>query len=209
MAGRLAQMVSLASGSGLPLTAAERELIPGCRNRVDQLAQNPDFSDRVRLASNGRALMSFENHKVDKQLLEERDVILVGSLGQQKRRSRARWGFMLVVFMRVIAAIWIVLGLAAWLRILLPGSGSLETLPTNAAAMVIFFAVGHILAAAGLWMATPWGGVLWLVMLAAEIGSLVFLPAYFSGGISMIAGFVGLALSYFLLSYYAANEHID
>ena len=153
--------------------------------------------------------MSFDVPGSDKQLLDERDVILVGSLGQQQRRSRARWGYLLVVYMRVMAAIWMVLGLAAWSRIVAPGAGSLESLPIEAAAAVIFFAVGNILAATGLWMATPWGGVLWLVMLAAEIAVLIFLPGYFIGGRPMIIAFVGLALSYFLLSYYAANEDIN
>ncbi|GEM_PF-3343577 len=153
--------------------------------------------------------MSFETPGGGKELLEERDVILVGSLGQQRRRRHTRWGYLLVVFMRIMSAIWMVLGLAAWSRILVPGPGSLETLPLGAAAVLIFFAIGNILAATGLWMATPWGGVLWLVMLAAEIAVLIFLPDNFGGGRALIIAYVGLALSYFLLIYYAANEDFD
>ena len=36
------------------------------------------------------------------------------------------------------------------------------------ASAVIFFALADLLAAIGLWLATPWGGVLWLVVVAAE-----------------------------------------
>ena len=154
-------------------------------------------------------VMSFENRNLEKNLLDERDVILVGSLGQQKRRSRARWGYLLVAFMRIMAAIWMVLGLAAWSRIITPGAGSLETLSVNMAAIVIFFAIGNILAATGLWMATPWGGILWPVMVAAEIATLIVSPGDVAGGRSLIVAYAGLAMSYFLLSYYAANEHVE
>jgi fatty acid desaturase len=153
--------------------------------------------------------MTIEHHKAEKTLLDERDVILVGSLGQQKRRNRTRWGYLLVVFMRIIATIWMVLGLVAWGRILAPGVTPLEAMPVQAAGAIIFFAVGDLLAATGLWMATPWGGVLWLVMLVAEIAALLLMPVYFPGGNSLVIAYIGLALSYFLLSYYAANEYIE
>ncbi|MCC2095518.1 MAG: hypothetical protein KDJ29_01420 [Hyphomicrobiales bacterium] len=153
--------------------------------------------------------MSIEQHKADKSLLDERDVILVGSLGQQKRRSRTRWGNLLVVYMRIVAAIWMVLGLLSWARILAPGATPLEALPSDVAGAIIFFSVGDLLAATGLWMATPWGGVLWLVMLVGEMAAILLLPAYFPGGVSLVIAYIGLALSYFLLSYYAANEFIE
>lgn len=153
--------------------------------------------------------MSFENQKSDEKLLTEREVILVGALGEQKRRSRARWGNLLVIYMRVVAAIWLLFGLSYWARILVPGPGALETLPFNAAGGVIFLAVADVLAAAGLWMAAPWGGVIWLATVAAEMALIVAMPSHFAGGTPALSVLAGLALSYFLLTYYAANERID
>ncbi len=153
--------------------------------------------------------MSFEDQKPNQSLLDDRDVIFVGSLGQQRRRNRARWGPFLVIYMRIVAALWLVLGLIYWLRIMGPGQVPLDALPMKPAGAIVFFAVVNLLAAAGLWMATPWGGVLWLVTLAAEMSAVIFMPAYFPGGTAVLAIYAGLAISYFLLTYYAANERID
>ncbi|MGE3245645.1 MAG: DUF6163 family protein [Beijerinckiaceae bacterium] len=153
--------------------------------------------------------MSFDDRRSGQKLFDERDVILVGSLGQQKRRSRARWGSLLVVFMRLVAAIWLVLGLGAWFHILAPSQPPFESLPTDAAGAIIFFAIAHPLAATGMWMATPWGGVLWLVTLAAQIAAIVAFPTYFPGGQLLLVSLTGLGIGYFLLTYYAAHERID
>lgn len=153
--------------------------------------------------------MSFDEHRPDPTLFDNRDVILVGSLGQQRRRSRARWGALLVIYMRILATLWLVLGLFYWYRIMGPGQVPLDALPIKPAGGIVFFAVANLLAAAGLWMATPWGGVLWLVTLAAEVAAVIFMPAYFHGGAAVIAVYAVLAISYFLLTYYAANERID
>ena len=153
--------------------------------------------------------MSFENQKSDEALLNERDVILVGSLGEQKRRSRARWGSLLVIYMRIVAAIWLMLGLYYWVRIIGPGQAALESLPFNVAGGIVFLAVADLLAAAGLWMATPWGGVIWLVTVAAEMAMVMLAPGHYPGGVEVLAVYVALALSYFLLTYYAANERVD
>ena len=41
------------------------------------------------------------------------------------------------------------------------------------------------------------------------MAAILLLPAYFPGGVSLVIAYIGLALSYFLLSYYAANEFIE
>lgn len=151
--------------------------------------------------------MSFDEKNLERA--DDEDVIFVGSPAKQRQLSRARWGLFLIIYMRLVALLWLALGLAYWLRIISPAETPLDSLPVDAAALIIFFAVGNLLAATGMWMATPWGGVLWLVTLVAEMAAVSFMPAYFSGGIALLACYFALAFSYFVLTYFAAKEPVD
>ena len=55
-------------------------------------------------------------------------------------------------------------------RIMLASAQSIfDTMPTIAAFAIVFFAVLDLIAGVGLWLATPWGGVLWLLIASAQI----------------------------------------
>jgi uncharacterized membrane protein len=58
----------------------------------------------------------------------------------------------------------------------------------------------------GLWLAAPWGGVIWLFAAAAQMFMTVFLPGMLAGGRLMMAVDVGLIVAYFVLTWYAAQE---
>lgn len=139
----------------------------------------------------------------------DQEVIFVGAPAKQRQLSRARWGLFLIIYMRIVAMLWLALGFTYWLRILSPAETPLDALPVDAAALIVFFAVGNLLAAAGMWMATPWGGVLWLVTLVAEMAALSFMPAYFAGGVALLGSYFALAFSYFMLTYLASKEPVD
>jgi uncharacterized membrane protein (DUF2068 family) len=47
-----------------------------------------------------------------------------------------------------------------WSAILLPSEPLFDNLPPLRIAAVIYFAVFDLVAAVGLWLATPWGGVI-------------------------------------------------
>lgn len=121
-----------------------------------------------------------------------------------------RWTLMLVWFMRTMAVIWIAKGLFAWTIVLGVNHGvaDLLELPLVMQAMVGFFAVADLMAAVGLWLAAPWGGVLWLICAATEV-----MAATLGAGVSM-TGALGVALDcaliaiYFCLSWLAANERV-
>ena len=86
--------------------------------------------------------------------------------------SRSRLGFALVTFMRVMAALWIVRGLLQWSTVLMSSSngGSLfSDLAAPAMVAAVFFAVVDFVASIGLWLAAPWGGVIWLVAVGAQL----------------------------------------
>jgi hypothetical protein len=71
---------------------------------------------------------------------------------------------------------------------------------------IVFFAAVDLLAAVGLWLAAPWGGVVWLLCAAIEVVS----PALGVRGAA--TGALGVALNvclvalYFLLSWRAGQE---
>ncbi len=78
--------------------------------------------------------------------------------------------------MRVTAAIWIVRGLLQWSTVLMSSSdgGSLfSDLAAPAMVAAVFFAVVDFIASIGLWLAAPWGGVIWLVAVGAQLLVLV------------------------------------
>jgi hypothetical protein len=113
--------------------------------------------------------------------------------------AQAQWGLM-----RVLAALWICQGLAEWALVLVPEKSVLEALPAAMAAAVIFFAIANLVAAVGLWLATPWGGALWLFAASAQI----FIAIAIRNSISMIwVGIdVALILVYFFLTFSAGRS---
>ncbi len=130
------------------------------------------------------------------------EVIHLGGKGN----GATRWGLFLVVFMRVIAALWLIQGLAQWRVILAPSDLPLDSLPSLEAGAVVFFAVTNLVAAVGLWLAAPWGGVLWLFAVSAQMFMIGFLPGTIEGGRVLLALDVGLIVTYFVLTWYAAQE---
>ena len=139
------------------------------------------------------------NQQVDEDTKGE--VIHLGANG-----SAARWGLYLVIFMRITAALWLVQGLMQWRIILAPEASPLDAMPSLEAAAVVFFAITNLLAAVGLWLAVPWGGVLWLFAVSAQMFMIGFLPGLIDGGRLMLALDVALIVAYFVLSWYAAQE---
>ena len=129
-------------------------------------------------------------------------------LGQDPKggRRQTRWGTMLVLFMRVVAALWMFQGLMQWKLILAPEDLPLDALSTPVASAVAFFAVMDLLAAVGLWLATAWGGVLWLFAASASVIITLFMPEFHAGGRMVMAIDVVLIGAYFVLTWFAGQE---
>ena len=82
--------------------------------------------------------------------------------------AQLSWTDALVWFMRTLAWVWVAKGLFNWGLVLgaLPGYGDFTALPQALQGSIVFFAAVDLLAAVGLWLAAPWGGVLWLLCAA-------------------------------------------
>jgi uncharacterized membrane protein (DUF2068 family) len=117
-----------------------------------------------------------------------------------------KWGLLLTRFMRLIAAFWLIQGLAQWRFVLVSPQSIFDTMPQPAAVAVVFFGVADLIAGVGLWLATPWGGVLWLLIASAQIFVAAGMPSFFSGGYYLIAVDLVLIMLYFVLTFEAGRD---
>jgi hypothetical protein len=134
------------------------------------------------------------------------DTIQVAPSRKRRRGTQAYYGFLLVVFMRIMAVLWMFQGLMQWKLILAPDNVPLDALPMPVATAIGFFAVIDLLAAVGLWLASPWGGVLWIFSASASIVVSLFMPGFHAGGRIVMAIDFALMLIYFVLTWQAAQE---
>jgi hypothetical protein len=104
----------------------------------------------------------------------------------------------LVWFMRTMACVWVAKGLFNWavLMGLNPRFGDFTMLPRALQTTIVFFAGADLLAAIGMWLAAPWGGVLWLLCAGLEAISPFF------GGRAALSGAVGIGLNLALIAVY-------
>ena len=131
---------------------------------------------------------------------------MVGAASE--RPAAMRWTRMLVWFMRTIAVVWVAKGLFAWTIVLGINHAVADfvELPAVMRGMIGFFAVSNLMAAVGLWLAAPWGGVLWLICAATEIAApLLDKQASMTDAVGLALDAVLIAV-YFALSWLAANE---
>lgn len=121
-----------------------------------------------------------------------------------------RWRLILVWFLRLLSIAWMAKGLLAWAVIF--GFGNEAQPPFEARllsfqAIIVYFAVIDLVAAVGLWLTSTWGGVLWLLASVSHLLLGFFFPRLLPMTTPMIAGYVGLMLTYFLATWLAENEN--
>ncbi len=117
----------------------------------------------------------------------------------QGERDSVRAHRHVVVFMRLLAGLWALQGLLQWSAILLPAEPLFDKLPPLHGVAVIYFAVFDLVAAAGLWLASRWGGVIWLFGALNQIAAAVALPGFFS--ILWVGADFALIAIYFVLTF--------
>jgi hypothetical protein len=97
---------------------------------------------------------------------------------EDERTLRRR--FILVVFMRCLACVWLAQALLQWIAVLTAEESGLDPARIGWRVALVVFAVLDPLAAVGLWLATAWGGVVWLFAAAVQIITAVAIPGFFS-----------------------------
>jgi hypothetical protein len=129
---------------------------------------------------------------------------------EERPRSQGviRWALALRIYMRILSVLWIAKGLAAWTVILGVSrpSGAFEALALSDQVAVVYFGIIDLVAAVGLWMASTWGGVIWLLAVMSHLILSAFLPHQLSEfpALSVIMG--GTLALYLVLSWISARE---
>src|SRR3979409_308287 len=119
------------------------------------------------------------------------------------------WTRRLVFFLRIMAVVSVAKGLYHWAQVTGFIGGEEEAFENQSMAWqtaTIYFAVIELVAAVGLWLATPWGAVVWLTTVVSMAVVELMFPAIYGGSL-VIVGIRGLFLTaYLALAWMAARE---
>ena len=119
-----------------------------------------------------------------------------------------RWPHWLVVFLRVMAAISLIKGLYHWAIVCginAPFPSGFDSYSTPYQVSTVFFAVIDLVAGVGLWLAAPWGAVVWLTSIISMAAVEVLFPQIYGGNLWIVGMEVLLLGMYLWLALMAAR----
>jgi hypothetical protein len=119
------------------------------------------------------------------------------------------WARRLVLFLRVMAAVSICKGLYHWAVICginAPSSSGFDAYSTPYQIATVFFAVIDPVAGVGLWLAAPWGAVVWLTSVISMAAVEVLFPQIYGGNMLVVLLEMALLGAYLGLVLMAARE---
>ena len=119
------------------------------------------------------------------------------------------WTRRLVMFLRFMAVLSILKGLYHWAQVTGFTGGeeeAFETQPTAWQAATVYFAVIELVAAVGLWLATPWGAVVWLTTVVSMAVIELMFPGIYGGSLMVVGGEAVMLAAYLALAWMAARE---
>jgi hypothetical protein len=120
-----------------------------------------------------------------------------------------RWSHWFVLFLRVMAAVALIKGLYHWAVVLgidAPKDVSFDNYATPYQVATVYFAVIDLVAAVGLWLAAPWGAVVWLTSVVSMAVVEALFPQVYGGSILVVVIEVSLLAAYLALALMAARE---
>ena len=119
------------------------------------------------------------------------------------------WAQRLVTFLRAMAGVSMLKGLYHWTIVCgidAPTPGGFADYPTPYQSATAFFAVIDLVAAVGLWLAAPWGAVVWLTSIISMIAVEMLFPQIYGGRILLMIIEFALLGTYLVLALKAARE---
>jgi hypothetical protein len=122
---------------------------------------------------------------------------------------KGTWTEILVLFLRVMAVLSLLKGLFHWTQILgigVPADQSFEARSIAWQTSTVFFAVLDLVAAVGLWLAAPWGAVIWLTSVVSMATVELFFPQVYGGSFIIVAAELTLLGAYLFLAIVSARE---
>src|SRR6201982_3910522 len=99
------------------------------------------------------------------------------------------WTRRLVLFLRVMAVLSILKGLYHWAQVTGFIGGEEEAFENQSMAWqtaTVYFAVIELVAAVGLWLATPWGAVVWLTTVVSMAVIELMFPGIYGGSLTVV-----------------------
>src|SRR5271166_7050177 len=120
-----------------------------------------------------------------------------------------RWSAWLVLFLRVMAVVSLCKGLYHWAIICglnAPFPSGFDSYPTPYQIATVFFAVIDPVAGVGLWLAAPWGAVVWLTSVISMAAVEILFPQIYGGSILFVLVEIALLGMYLWLVVMAARE---
>jgi hypothetical protein len=141
---------------------------------------------------------------------QARDGMMSAAMSSERIDSDENvWTRRLVLFLRVMAVLSIVKGLYHWAQVtgFIGGEeDAFENQPTAWQAATVYFAVIELVAAVGLWLATPWGAVVWLTTVVSMAVIELMFPGIYGGSLYVVGGEALMLAAYLALAWMAARE---
>src|SRR5881397_944087 len=119
------------------------------------------------------------------------------------------WTRRLVLFLRIMAVVSIAKGLYHWAQVTGFIGGEEEAFENQQMAWqsaTVYFAVIELVAAVGLWLATPWGAVVWLTTVVSMAVIELMFPAIYGGSLIVVVLETLMLAAYLALAWMAARE---
>jgi hypothetical protein len=140
--------------------------------------------------------------------VERRQTLEPVQAEKEEGQSR-RWAYWLVVFLRAMAAVSLAKGLYHWAVVCginAPPPSGFESYSTPYQVATVFFAVIDLVAGVGLWLAAPWGAVVWLTSVISMAAVEILFPQIYGGHLWVVAVELLLLGMYLGLALMAARE---
>jgi hypothetical protein len=138
------------------------------------------------------------------------NALSVAAISSDRRESDDNlWTRRLVIFLRVMAVISVAKGLYHWAQVTGFVGGEDDAFENQTIAWqasTIYFAVIELVAAVGLWLATPWGAVVWLTTVVSMAVIELMFPVIYGGSLTVVAIEVLMLSAYLALAWMAARE---
>jgi len=119
------------------------------------------------------------------------------------------WTRRLVLFLRIMAVVSVAKGLYHWAQVTGFIGGEEEAFENQSLAWqtaTVYFAVIELVAAVGLWLATPWGAVVWLTTVVSMAVIELMFPSIYGGSIVVVTFELVMLSAYLVLAWMAARE---
>ena len=119
------------------------------------------------------------------------------------------WTRRLVLFLRIMAVVSVIKGLYHWAQVTGFVGGeedAFENQPMAWQTATVYFAVIELVAAVGLWLATPWGAVVWLTTVVSMAVIELMFPGIYGGSLTVVGVEALMLGAYLALAWMAARE---